>query len=168
MATQSNRIEGNLHVAGSLTAEQLVPSTGSVTDNSVQAGTNVAATKLEHQHQVTVPLTAHAEDATARRVVAHRVRGETGSVVAFGAASTVIATSTGQAVINLRKNGTTILTSTITLDSANVAFTLEDAAGFTSTALAAGDVLEVSIDSVSGSTVPKGVFASLVIREKAD
>lgn len=167
MAVGSSRVEGNLHVAGSLTAESMTLASGAVTDGSVQAAANVAASKLEHQYNLTVPLCDHATAAAAVRKVAHVVYGATGSVVAFGAGCTVLAAGGGNAVVDLKKNGTTILSSTITLDTGNTVNVLEDAAGFTSTSLVAGDVLEVSIESVA-ATEPKGVFAHLVIREKAD
>lgn len=167
MAVGSSRVEGNLHVTGTLTAEGLVPSAGSVTDNSVLAGANVAATKLEHQYIVTEDLCNHATAAAAVRKVIHVVRGATGSVVAFGAGSTVIAVSSGTATITLKKNGSTILSGSIVLDSSNTVNVLEAAPGFTSTALVVGDVLEAEITAVA-STEPKGVFVVLVIREKAE
>jgi hypothetical protein len=168
MAVGSSRTDGNLHVTGTLTAEHMVLSSGAVTDDSVLTGANVAATKLEHQHVITHALTAHAADAAAAREVIHVVWGATATVIGFAAGSTVAATSTGTATVTLKKNGSTILSGSIVLDSANTAFILEAAPGFTSTALVAGDVLEAEITGVSGSTVPKGVFVRLVVRERAD
>jgi hypothetical protein len=94
------------------------------------------------------------------------VKGATATLVAFGAGSVSVASGGGNAVIDLLKNGTTILTGTITLDSSNVAYVLEDAAGFTTTSLVAGDVLEFKLTSAT-ATKPKGVFCRLTIREDA-
>lgn len=160
-------IDSDVTVLGSLTARTFSLPASSVANSSVQAAAGIAASKLEHQYNKCVWLCNHATDAAAARVQIHRVYGTVGSIVQFGVVVTVAATSTGQAVVNLRKNGSSILTATITVDNTVAVNTLKQPAGYTSVALAVGDVLEVSIDSVSGSTLPKGLACHLVIREDA-
>jgi hypothetical protein len=158
-----NRIEGDTHVAGTLTAQSLVPSSGSVTNTAVSATAAIVATKLQQQRVVTYSQES-TTDATVERKVIHVVNGATGTVVSFKAGSVSVASGGGNAVIDLLKNGTTILSATITLDNVNTVYVVESASGFTSTSLVVGDVLEFKITSVA-STKPKGVFCQLVLTE---
>lgn len=163
-----SRIEGNLHVNGQLSAVTMPLATGAVSRNDQVATTGdpIDATKLEHRHTITVPLSDHATDSAVVRKVAHVVQGATADIVSFEAGVTVAATSTGVCAVDLKVNGSTVLTGTITLDSGNAAFSQEAAPGFTDTTLVAGDVVEISIESTSGSNKPKGVHATVVIDEK--
>jgi hypothetical protein len=99
--------------------------------------------------------------------VMHVVNGATGVIQSFGAGNVVAATSTGAITVDLLKNGTTILTATYTLNSTSTAYTLVAPAGFTSTAVVVGDVLEIKLSGTTagGGAKPIGVFARLVIRE---
>ena len=163
-----SRVEGDLYVAGTLAAQSLIPSSASVSDDSIQAAAGIDATKLEHRHQLTLSLFKHTEDAATIRRALHRVYGATATLVKFGVLATVAAGSASSATVQLKKNGVSILSAAITLDSTVTAFDLKEPAGYTSTALVAGDVLEVEITAVSGSTLPKGVTAFLVISEDAN
>lgn len=164
---RTQNIPANVRVEGDLSAGSMRIPDGAVADAQIAAA-GLSAGVLQQQHQFTVPLCDHATSAAAKRLVAHQVYGATGEVVAFGAGSTVLATSTGTATVTLKKNGSAILTAPIVLDTSNTVNVVEEAAGFSSTALVAGDVLEVEITAVSGSAVPKGVFARLVVREDAN
>lgn len=161
------QIPSDVNITGTLTPRSINLPSGCVVDDDVSASADISASKLEHQYQRVSVLCDHATSAAAKRQQIHRVYGATGTILEFGVAASVAATSTGAAVINLYKNGSTILSATITLDSATAAFTLKEPSGFTSTALVAGDVLEAAIDSVSGSAVPKGVSCHLALREDA-
>jgi len=161
-----SRLEGDLFVNGALSAQTLNIPTGGISRSAQVATTGdpIEATKLQHRHSKTYPLTDHVTDAVAKRVAIHVCKA-VASIVSFQAGSTVAATSTGAAVVDLKVNGTTRLTGTITLDSGNAAFAQESAPGFTDVTLVAGDVVEVAINSVSGSPLPKGVHATVVIDE---
>ena len=70
--------------------------------------------------------------------------------------------------IQVKKNGTNILSASLVIDNANAAFAFESAAGFTSTALVANDVLEVDITAAAGGgTLGQGLFCELVTKEDA-
>jgi hypothetical protein len=71
----------------------------------------------------------------------------------------------GSCTIDLKKNGTSVLSGAVTLDSTTAAYALKDGT-VTTPAYAAGDVFEVQVASPSG-TKPKGVFARAVLREAA-
>lgn len=163
-----SRIDGDLFVTGTMVAGSMTLPAACVTDTAVQAGTGIDATKLQHQHQITTPLCDHATSPAAKRLVMHKVYGATGEVVAFSVGVTVAAGAATTITVDLKKNGSSILTSTITVDNTTVAFDAVDAAGFTDTALVVGDVLEAEITAVSGVNLPKGVHAVLVLREDAE
>lgn len=158
-----NRIEGDTYVAGTLTAQSLQPSAGSVVNATVSVSAAIVATKLQQQ-RVVVYSQDSTTDATVERKVIHIVNGATATLVSFKAGSTAIASGGGNAVVDLLKNGSSILSSAITLDNTNTARVLEEASGYSSTSLVAGDVLEFKLTSAA-STKPTGVFCQLVITE---
>lgn len=79
----------------------------------------------------------------------------------------VIPVGAATVTVDLKKNGTTVLTAVITLDSGNVAYTVEIGA-ITTTAYVAGDFFEVVIDATAGGgTLPQGLGVEVVFRETA-
>jgi hypothetical protein len=160
-----SRLEGDVFVNGTLSAKTFNPPDNSITrDAQIAAGLNLDASKIEHRYVKTLALTDHATDSAVVRKVVHVVQGATATINSFSAGVTVAATLTGACVVNLYVNGTTVLSATITLDSANAAFAQE--AGTLSDAdLVAGDVVEIAIDSTTGANKPKGVNATVVIDE---
>jgi hypothetical protein len=160
-----SRIEGPLHVNGTLSASSFNPPDNTLTrDAQFAAGLNLDADKIQHRFIKTEALTDHATDSAVVRRVVHVVKGSTGSIVSFTAGVTVVATATGVCTVNLYVNGTTVLSAVITLDSANTAFS-QEAGTVTDPDLVAGDVIEIGIDSTSGANKPKGVNATVVIDE---
>jgi hypothetical protein len=120
---------------------------------------------VQQQHQPVSVICDHATDCpAAKRQVIHRVRGATGTLVEFGVVATVAAGATTTVTVDLKKNGSSVLSSTIALDSTTAAFVLKLAGGFTSADLVVGDVLEVDV-SLSGTNEPRGVSCVLTVRE---
>lgn len=156
--------DGNVQVNGTLVAKAITYPSGGISDAAVQAGAQIDATKLDHQYDV-IYAQESATDALVENKVIHIVQG-VGTLVSFAAGSVVKAAAAGNAVIDLLKNGSTVLSGTITLDSTNTNYILEPAPGYTSTTLAIGDVLEFKLTSTA-ATKPKGVFCRLVVREDA-
>lgn len=138
---------------------------GAVGNSSIATAAGIEAEKLEHHHSVTgnQPNTA----ATTETRVIHSVYGTTGDVLAFEAGSIVAATGNATVTLDLKKNGTTILTSVVTLDSANTAYIVE--AGSIDTApVVDGDVLSVVIVATVGTgALPTGLFYNLRLNEDA-
>lgn len=163
-----NRIEGNVHIDGQLSCKTLNIPSGTVNDDDVAADAAIAASKLGHQFQLTYgqPNTA----ATTETRVVHVVHGAAGEIRAFEAGSIAVAVGDSTVTLDLQKNGTTVLTGVITLDSGNTARVTE--AGTIDPAqdtLADGDVLEIVITATVGTgTLPTGLFASVKLREDAD
>jgi len=172
MASQS-RMESDFFVAGNISANTFTLPAGTVTDNAVLAATNIAATKLEHQHEI---IFAQANTASASQTqIVHRVHGATGEVIAVKAGSIVKCVSDASITIDMVKcnsGGTTsVLTGVITLNSSSTNYVPVAGTVVSSGVedLVAEDLLKVVLTASAGTggTVATGVFASLIVREKA-
>lgn len=158
----------NLHVGGTLTAKQMGIPAGTVTDAAITAGANLSASKLQHRYQAVYAQEA-SDDAIAEERIIHVAAGA-GTIVSFAAAllvppDTAAGSSGRTATIDLKKNGTTVLTGAIQLDNDNTARVLE-AGILSSDTLASGDVLSVAVTTAgSTGTHPIGVYAIAVIHE---
>lgn len=129
----------------------------------ITGSTPLDAAKVNHEHVKTYaqPNTT----ATTERKTIHTCRGA-GTILAFRAGSVVACIGAATISIRLKKNGTNIDTAALVLDSGNTAFIFENAAGFTSTAVAAGDVLEVDVTATAGGgTLGTGLFCELTTVE---
>ena len=162
-------LAGDYQFLGAISAKTINQPLGSISDAEIQAGAPgnyIEASKVSHKH-----IKTFAQDftttAVAERRVVHVVHGATATVEQFQCGAAVAAIGGATATIDLKKNGTTILTGTISLTSATAAFASLFAAGFTSTALVAGDVLEIAITAVAsgGGTLALGVFAQVTLYE---
>lgn len=164
MALQT--IPNDVYVNGSLSARTMAAPAESVNAAAIATNAKIPTSKLRHRFAPTYSQEA-ATDAAADNQVLHVVKGFVGEVVDFRVGCVVAASGGGNAVVDLRKNGSTILTATITIDSTNTAYTVEQPAGYTSTSLVTGDVLSVVVVSAS-ATKPKGLFAQLIVDEDAN
>ncbi len=120
---------------------------GTITDSMVSASAAIAASKMTHEH-----VRAYGQPnttATTERKVIHVCKGA-GTLLSFKAASIVACIGAATISVQLRKNGTNILTGALVLDNANTAYVLEDNPGFTTTSLAAGDALELDATATAG------------------
>lgn len=138
---------------------------GSFGDAQMGTANPVGTTKLKHQY---TPLLAqdHGVAAASVRRVVHVARSA-GEVSAFEAGVVVAAIGNATVTVDLRKNGASVLTSVITLDSANAAYA-EEAGPLNAalTAYVAGDVFEVVTVATAGTgTLPQGLYADAVFRE---
>lgn len=163
-------IDGTLTVNGTVYCSGVSSSGATITNAMVNAAADIDAAKLEHQYSHAVDLngSSTANAATVRRVI-HVVKGTTGTLLDFSVGAVTAATSDATATITLKKNGSAVLTASTSLTSATAAFGLVAAAGFTSTSLVAGDVLECQVTAASagGGALAQGVFCRLVLREDA-
>lgn len=144
-------VDGKLVVAGAV-------------EFSDQADVDPVGMRHQHAQRYSQPNTA----ATTETKVVHVCQGTSGTVRKFSAGSIVVALTTATVTVDLRKNGTTILTAPITLNNANTARVAVNAtlASAGAAALVAGDVLEVVITATaSGGTLPTGVFTALRVDE---
>jgi hypothetical protein len=117
---------GDFHFNGALSAKTFSPPASSVGNNAIAANAGIAATKLQHRHEKTYsqPNTT----TTAETRILHVVKGANATVQNFRAGSIAPAIGGATVTVDLKKNGSSILTSVITLDNANVAYVVEEAA----------------------------------------
>lgn len=166
------RHSGDAVITGTLTVGSIVPGAGDISNSHIAAAAAIDRSKLIHEHRP--PYAQPDANVVAERMVIHTVRGPSNAVVKeFGAllATQIPDTAPGSsgrtATIDLLKNGSSILTATIQLDSTNTLRTIELGTLTAGATLAQGDVLEVNV-TIGGSvgTNPKGLFVSTVIEEK--
>ena len=158
----SMTIQSNTHVNGHLSANTMTIPASAVTKDSILAGTGIEAADMEHvfRPHFSQPNTA----ATSETRAVHVCRGA-GTILSFEAGSIAKAVGDSTVTVDLKKNGTTVLSAVITLDNANTNRVAE-AGTVTVTALADGDVLEVVTVATAGTgTLPTGVFASVNLME---
>lgn len=159
-------IDGSVSITGALTPKAFNCPAGAITDAGINSGTQIAAAKVVHQH-----LRGHAQPnttATTETRTIHVAR-YAGTVVDVVAGS--IAANVGAATVTLdvKKNGTTILTGTTTLDNANTARVVEAATiNPASAAYVAGDWFEIVLTATAGGgTLATGVYAQATFNENS-
>jgi len=165
MAT--DRIENDLYVSGNIACRTFTPPASSITNAAVIAAAGVDATQVEQRYK---PAYAqpHGSAGTTVRQAVHQVIGATGTINSVRAMLSVAPIGAATHVIQIKKNGSNILSTAITLDNANTAFIDETDTGFTSTALVAGDVLEVDVTATAGGgTLGQGLHVMIDLDEDA-
>lgn len=162
----ANRLDGDLYLGGRFTPSHMTYPANEITDAAVSSVAGIGAEKLEHQYEkvYSQPNTT----ATAETRIIHVVHGDTATVLEFEAGSIVACVGAATITVDLKKNGTTILSGVITLDSGNTAYVTE-AGTISSPSLVDGDVLTiVTTATAGGGTIGTGFFCSVKLREDAD
>ena len=137
----------------------------SITDSMVSASSPLGVTKHRRRFNKSYSQTVGSAAASVTGVQLHTVYGAAGTVVAVRAGVIVAAVGAATVTVDVKKNGTTILSAVITLDVANAIYVVEAGSVSVST-LAAGDVLTtVWVATAGGGTLPQGVFVDVVIDE---
>lgn len=160
-------LQGDIHVAGHLSCQTLGVPAGTLTDSGVSGSADIGAGKMRHRHKALFQQN-HGTAAVAQRQPIYTVRASVATIQSLRAALTVAITGDSTITIDLLKNGSSILSSTIVLDSTNAARSFESAVGFISTALVANDFLEVVVTVSAGTgTLGQGLVVELEVDEKA-
>lgn len=137
-----------------------------ITNTLISASAAIDSTKLVMERQYVETLANHGTTPAAVRKTIGICRRTTGTIVGVRAGLVTVLAS-GTITVDVYKNGTTILTGTITLNSsAGTGGTAYDkvAGTLSVTTLAAGDVLEV-VGTVSTPSGGGGWFVEVVTRE---
>lgn len=155
-------------IAGSLivTGDNVILPAGKIDNADIAAGAELDASKLVHYTPV-----VWSQDGTAAAVTEQVVYccqaddGATLKVVEVGCVT--VPTGSATATVNVKKNGTTVLTSTVVIDSANSAYTPE-AGTISTSAMSKDDVLTVTVTvSVTGTdTGATGLYVLLGVEEE--
>jgi hypothetical protein len=136
---------------------------GSFGDTQIGSTSPIDALKLKHQYAPKLAQ-AHGTAAATERRVCH-VAKSAGSVASIEAGPVVAAIGDSTVTVDLRKNGSSVLTSPISLSSANAAYA-KVAGAISSAAYVSGDVFELVFTATVGTgTLPQGVWAEPVFRE---
>lgn len=159
-------VQGDVIQKGLFVPDSITMPANSVSDAAIPAGANVSADKVEARVYAgwSQPnSTATAE--TRSLFVAKRA----GTITDVLAGSIAKATGDSTVTVDVKKNGTSIMTSTIVLDSTNTNRVGEvGALNGSLVAFVAGDWFETSIAISAGTgTLPTGVFVQLEARQNA-
>jgi hypothetical protein len=158
----ANQFNGDTVVRGHLSATSMTIPVNTVTSNAVQASANISADKLESRIYASHAQPNSAATAETRTLFVARRAGLIQHIY-VGSIAKAIGDST--VTVDVKKNGTSVLSSVVTLNSSNtariaVAATIDG----TQDDLVAGDWLEVVITISAGTgTLPTGVFVQVEV-----
>ncbi len=137
----------------------------SIGDSQINPAAPLAVTKVGHQYMPKLAQ-VYGVAATAERRVVHRAKSA-GTVAAFWFGLTVANVGAATVTADLLKNGTSVLSAPVVLNSATVIFVAVSGIVVTA-AYIAGDVFEVSITvAAGGGTLGQGAFAEPTLTEAA-
>lgn len=162
MATPSVH-QGDFHVTGNLTAGGGIGiPANTIVDAQVAPSAGIQASKvIQQKHGREV----QSGNATAVTKPIHVAYGA-GTVVAVRVGSVVAATGDSTATIDVKKNGTTILSGAVVLDNANTAY-ISEAGTISVPSYDAGDVFTAVVTVSAGSgTLPTGLFVDVAFNEE--
>lgn len=135
--------------------------------NATGAGAGIKASKLQHQYLKHYSNTDAGTNAVSEQRFIHYVYGQTGSIVWFAAGAVVLLTGNDTCTIDLLVGGVSVLASAISLaagDTVRVAKT----GTINTPALVTANMIEVKVTATHNTgTLPKGVFAEVMIQEDA-
>jgi len=152
-------IDGSVHVTGNLSADTLSVPDQAIDDDAIAPDANVSHEK--HQHQFLNTYSQPNTTATSETRTLLYVHGSEGAVLGFVAGTIGVCTVDATITVDLKLNGTSILTAPIALDSASVA-RIAEAGVVASPELIAGDWLEIVVAVTAAAGAPgSGLFVSL-------
>ncbi|VTR95239.1 Marine sediment metagenome DNA, contig: S03H2_L04701 OS=marine sediment metagenome GN=S03H2_18785 PE=4 SV=1 [Gemmata massiliana] len=136
-------------------------------DTQIGSSNPIGATKLAHQYVPTYSQPNGTAAVTERKVI--HVAQSAGNVISAEAGIVTVAAGAATVTVDVRKNGTTVLTSTISISVAQAAFAkVSGAVNATPATYVTGDVFEVVVTATAGGgTLPQGLFVDVKFREGA-
>lgn len=137
---------------------------GKIVANEIDypAGSIMLPDRQRHQHAKHYAQNGTAAAAT---VAVHECRGATATVRQVRVGSVVACIGDSTVTVDVKKNGSTILSSTVQLDSGNTAY-VSEAGTINTSSLASGDVLTVVVTVSAGTgTLATGLWVELRIDE---
>jgi len=151
----------DIHVAGRLSCSSFLPPDGSISDAALIGG--ITATKVVSRLREKYAQESATTGASESRVI--HVAHADGTIVAFKAGNVVACAGASTITFDLKKNGSSVLTAVITINSSKAAREVVEAV-LSSTSYVAGDVFEVAIvATVGGGTIGKGAFCEFIADE---
>lgn len=159
-------INGDFHYNGTLSAKIFNPPPGSIRNDDVEQNTGIEASKLQQAYRIgrfeTVATTA-----STLTIPVHGVIGAELSLINFEAGVVVPCIGDSTIDVDLLKNGTTVLSAPITLNSTHTARQIV-LGTIVDTDAVADDVYEIDIVATIGTgTLGLGLFAYARVYEDA-
>lgn len=159
---------GNVLIQGTLTASGFVAPSGCITPSNIATpaagGNGIDISKLNHRNKAPYSQPEGTAVVTETRIIAI-THGTVGVIVALNAALKVACVGAATITIDLKKNGTSVLSSVLTFTSSTPAMTAESGT-ITTTATAIGDIFELVITATAGGgTLGQGLYAEAIIDE---
>lgn len=165
-----NQFRNGLNVQGGFACDAFNPPTGCVTDASIAAGVVGSQPNLIQTSKIWQQYSknwSQAGTAVTERRVIHVSYGTAGQVLALWIGCVGVPAGAATVTVNLYKNGTSILTGVVTLNSATVAYALTAASFGAGVTYATNDVFEIVVTATAGGgTLPTEVFAQLIVNEQ--
>lgn len=159
-------LPSDLYVSGNLAAKSFTPPSSSITDAAIVGSAGVQASKLQHQYEIIYNQASGVNAATETRTI-HVVKGATATLLEFAAGAVTVLTGNDTCTFDCKKNGTTILSSVISLASTDTNRVIKTGTLSVTTAVA-GDWFEVIVTATHNTgTLPQGIAARLTLREDA-
>jgi len=139
---------------------------GSIENVDISASAAIAASKCQRGPVISGHQTGEASDET---IVAFFCKGTTGTIKSFTVSNLTANSGSSTVTVDLKKNGTTVLSAAVTLNSSKAAFS-ETEGTVTTTSLTDGDYLTVVINATQSGTdaLATGVFWQIELDEDYD
>lgn len=159
-----NKVDGDLYVAGNFKADSLTLPYNCVGDNQISASAGLIAYNKTQKQRACRYTQKYGSAVVSERSGIHIGVGS-GSISTFFGTLSVACAGAATVTVDLLKNGTTVLSGVITLNSGVSAFTY--ALGTIASAnYAAGDVFEVNVTATAGGgTIGQGLTVMLYTNE---
>lgn len=162
MATGSSKIDGNLVVTDNINCKTLTAREGGITNAAIAAAAAIAATKIQKPRLLRY---WKAGTAASESVPIYVCLGATATLQSIKVGSIAIAVGSATVTVDLKKNGTTVLSAVVTLNSANTARVAVDGT-ITVPGAVVGDFYELVITATAaGGTIPTGLFVEVEVFE---
>lgn len=155
----ASTLKGDYVFTGTVTIAALNAPASSITSSQISGV--IDADKLERRQSVRYSQLNGANNVAARTVV--KIMSAAGTLLSVQCRNTTAASGTDKTTVDVKKNGSSILTAPIDLNLA-AGTAVQSSSSFTSAALADGDVLEVVL-TLTGANVGQGVAVQVDLDE---
>lgn len=160
----ADRITNDRQYTGTVTftTAPALPANTITAQTQIAAAIGIAYTKVQ---QLRREMIFQAGTAASASIPIMRGYGATGTVLAVNVGSIAIAVGAATVTVDIKKNGTTILSAVVQLDSGNTARVTEGGT-ITVPSYVAGDFFEaVIVATAGGGTIPTGLFVEMIASE---
>ena len=132
---------------------------------TADADERIESTKMVHRNWVSYAQN-HGSAVVDQRTPVHVVSGQAGTLIGVKASLVVACVGDSTVDVQIKVNGSNVLTAAIQFTDGEAAFDVLDAAGFTDNELVEDDVIEVDINATVGTgTLGQGIVVTILLDE---